>query len=328
MRRLALLLLVASATIVWPLKVHTQQPAVPIIGFLTTASPASRSGEQLAAFHDGLREGGYTEGQNVRIEYRWANDDYTRLRELATELVSLRVDVIVAAGGHVSALVAHEATKDIPIAFTTVTDPVKDGLVKSLNRPGGNATGTAGLTSELDPKRLEFLHEMKPTAALIGVLVNPNRPGLDSQSRELEAAADKLNVKLEIRKTATDQDIEGAFQTFAAQHVDALIVTADPLFNNHRAQVLSLAARHSLPAIYQWREFATAGGLMSYGPSITEAYRHAGVNAALILKGAKPADLPVVQPTKFELVVNLLTAKTLGIEMPGTLIARADKVIE
>jgi putative tryptophan/tyrosine transport system substrate-binding protein len=328
MRRLALMLLMASATIVWPLKVHAQQPAVPIIGFLTTASPASRSGEQLAAFHDGLREGGYAEGQNVRIEYRWANDDYTRLRELATELVSLRVDVIVAAGGHVSALVAHEATKDIPIAFTTVTDPVKDGLVKSLNRPGGNATGTAGLTSELDPKRLEFLHEMKPTAALIGVLVNPNRPGLDNQSRELEAAADKLNVKLEIRKAATDQDIEGAFQTFAAQHMDALIVTADPLFNNHRAQVLSLAARHSLPAIYQWREFATAGGLMSYGPSITEAYRHAGVNAALILKGAKPADLPVVQPTKFELVVNLLTAKTLGIEMPATLIARADKVIE
>jgi putative ABC transport system substrate-binding protein len=328
MRRLALLLLMASATVVWPLKVHAQQPTVPIIGFLTTASPASRSGEQLTAFHDGLREGGYTEGQNVRIEYRWANDDYTRLRELAKELVSLRVDVIVAAGGHVSALVAHEATKDIPIAFTTVTDPVKDGLVKSLNRPGGNATGTAGLTSELDPKRLEFLHEMKPTAALIGVLVNPNRPGLDSQSRELEAAADKLNLKLEIRKAATDQDIEGAFQTFAAQHVDALIVTADPLFNNHRAQVLSLAARHSLPAIYQWREFATAGGLMSYGPSITEAYRHAGVNAALFLKGAKPADLPVVQPTKFELVVNLLTAKTLAIEMPATLIARADKVIE
>src|SRR6266481_2584972 len=251
MRGVALLSVVASAVLAWSLPLHAQKSAVPVIGFLSTASPDSRGGEQVAAFHGGLRQIGYTEGGNVRIEYRWANDDYGRLRPLAKELVALRVAVIVAAGGHVSALVARDVTKEIPICFTTVTDPVKDGLVKSLNRPGGNATGTAGLTSELDPKRLEFLHEMKPTAALIGVLVNPNRPGLDSQSRELEAAADKLNVKLEIRKAATDQDIEGAFQTFAAQHVDALIVTADPLFNNHRAQVLSLAARHSLPAIYQ-----------------------------------------------------------------------------
>jgi putative tryptophan/tyrosine transport system substrate-binding protein len=328
MRRLALLSLMASGMMMWPQLLHAQQTAVPVIGFLTTASPTSRSGEQLTAFHNGLREGGYTEGQNVKIEYRWANDDYARLRELAAELVGLRVDVIIAAGGHVSALAAHEATKEIPIAFTTVTDPVKDGLVRSLSRPGGNATGTAGLTSELDPKRLEFLREMKPTAALIGVLVNPNRPGLDSQSRELEAAADKLNLKLEIQKAATDRDIERAFQAFKSQRVDAVIVTADPLFNNHRAQVLSLATAHSLPAIYQWREFVAAGGLMSYGPSITEAYRHAGVNAALILKGAKPADLPVVQPTTFELVINLLTAKALGIEMPATLIVRADKVFE
>src|SRR5216683_3015240 len=321
MRRLALLLLVASATIVWPLKVHTQQPAVPIIGFLTTASPASRSGEQLAAFHNGLREGGYTEGQNVRIEYRWANDDYTRLRELATELVSLRVDVIVAAGGHVSALVAHEATKDIPIAFTTVTEPVKSGLVKSLNRPGGNATGTAGLTSELDPKRLELLHEMKPTAAVIGVLINPNRPGLETQLPELRAAADKMKLKLELQEATGDRDIdlEVAFQGFASQRVDALLVTADSMFNNRRAQVLALTARHSLPAIYQWREFVTGGGLMSYGPSITEAYRQAGINAGLILKGAKPADIPVVQPTKFQLVINRTTATQLGLTVSPAL---------
>ena len=328
MRRRALLSLIASGMAMWPLLLHAQQSAVPVIGFLTTASPTSRSGEQITAFHNGLRDGGYTEGQNVRIEYRWANDDYSRLRVLAGELVSLRVDVVVAAGGHVSALAAQDATKEIPIVFTTVTDPVKDGLVRSLNRPGGNATGTAGLTSELDSKRLEFLHEMKPAAAVVGVLVNPNRPGLDSQSRELEAAADKLNLKLEIQKASTDREIDGAFQAFGSRRVDVLLVTADPFFNNHREQVLSLAARHSLPAIFQWREFVTAGGLMSYGPSITEAYHQTGIYAGRILKGDKPADLPVMQPTRFELVINLLTAKALGIEMPTTLIARADKVVE
>jgi len=190
MRRLALLSLIASGMVTSPLPLHAQQPAVPVIGFLTTASPTARGGEQLAAFHGGLREAGYTEGQNVRIEYRWANDDYARLPVLAKELVALQVAVIIAAGGHVSAMAAHGATKEIPISFTTVTDPVKLGLVRSFNRPGGNATGTAGLTSELDPKRLELLHETKPTAAVFGVLVNPNRPGLESQSRELQAAAD------------------------------------------------------------------------------------------------------------------------------------------
>jgi putative tryptophan/tyrosine transport system substrate-binding protein len=226
-----------------------------------------------------------------------------RLRPLAEELVALRVAVIVAAGGHVSALAARDVTKEIPISFTTVTDPVKSGLVKSLNRPGGNATGTAGLTSELDPKRLELLHEMKPTAAVVGVLINPNRPGLETQLPELRAAADRLKLKLEMQEAAGDRDIniEAAFQGFASQRVDALLVTADPMFNNRRAQVLALAAKHSLPAIYQWREFVTGGGLMSYGPSITEAYRQAGINAGRILKGAKPADIPVVQPTRFQL---------------------------
>ena len=328
MRRLVPLSLFAFGMMIWPLPLHAQQSTVPVIGFLTTASSATRNGEQLVAFHNGLREGGYTEGQNVKIEYRWANDDYGRLRAMAAELVSLRVDVIIAAGGHVSALVAHDASKDIPIAFTTVTDPVKDGIVKSLSRPGGNATGTAGLTSELDPKRLEFLHEMKPTAAVIGVLVNPNRPGLDSQSHELKAAADKLNLKLEIQKAATDSEIDAAFDAFASRPIDALLVTADPFFNNHRAQVLSLAAKHSLPAIYQWREFPAAGGLMSYGPSITEAYRQAGVNAALILNGSKPADIPVVQPTKFQLVINLKTAKELGLTASPALLSIANEVIE
>ena len=328
MRRLTLLTLIASGLMTWPLQLHAQHSAVPVIGFLTTASPSSRGGEQIAAFHSGLREAGYTEGQNVRIEYRWASDDYSQLRVLASELVGLRVTVIVAAGGHVSALAAHDVTKEIPIVFTTVTDPVKDGLVASLNRPGGNATGTAGLTSELDPKRLELLHELKPTAPVIGVLVNPNRPGLDNQSRELQAAADKMNLKLEIQKATTDRELDSAFQAFASRGVDALLVTADPLFNNRRAQVLSLAASHSLPAIYQWREFATAGGLTSYGPSIAEAYRKAGINVGLILKGTKPADIPVVQPTRFQFVINLKTAKALGPTIPDKLLALADEVIE
>jgi putative tryptophan/tyrosine transport system substrate-binding protein len=330
MRGVALLLLVASAILGWSLPLRAQQRAVPVIGFLSTASPASRGGEQLAAFHGGLRQEGYTEGENVRIEYRWANDDYGRLRPLAEELVALRVAVIVAAGGHVSALAAHDVTKEIPISFTTVTDPVKSGLVKSLNQPGGNATGTAGLTSELDPKRLELVHEIKPTAAVVGVLINPSRPGLETQLPALRAAADKLKLKLEIQEAAGDRNIniEAAFQGFASQRVDALLVTADPMFNNRRVQVLALAARHSLPAIYQWREFVTGGGLMSYGPSITEAYRQAGINAGRILKGTKPADIPVVQPTRFQLVINRITAKQLGLTVSPALLAIADEVIE
>jgi putative tryptophan/tyrosine transport system substrate-binding protein len=328
MRRLGLWSLVAAGTMAWSPPLHAQRPAVPVIGFLSTASPKARGGEQLAAFYDGLRQSGFVEGENVRIDYRWAADDYARLREMAKELVALQVTVIAAAGGHVSALAAHDATKEIPISFTTVTDPVKDGLVKSLSRPGGNATGTAGLTSELDPKRLELLHEAKPTAAVIGVLLNPNRPGVDRQARELQAAADQMNLKLEVQRAATDRDIEDAFQALASRPVDALLVTADPLFNNRRAQVLSLAARHSLPAIYQWREFVKDGGLMSYGPSITEAYRHAGINAGLMLKGTKPADIPVVQPTRFQMVVNQMTAKQLGLALSPTLLALADEVIE
>ena len=328
MRRAATLILIGFGTAAAWLPAPAQQAAVPVIGFLSTASSASRGGAQVAAFHSGLRETGYSEGRNVTVEYRWAGDDYSQLPLMAAELVRRRVAVIVAAGGHISALVAQDATKEIPIVFTTVTDPVKDGLVESLNRPGGNATGTAGLTSELDPKRLEFLHEIKPTAAAIGVLANPHRPGLVSQLEILQAAADKMNVNLYIQEAATEKDIESAFEAFAARHVDALLVTADPFFNNRRAQVLSLAARHSLPAIYQWREFVTAGGLISYGPSITEAYRHAGVNTGRILKGAKPADIPVVQPTRFQLVINLKTARQLNLRISPDLLSVADEVIE
>jgi putative ABC transport system substrate-binding protein len=326
--RMGLVSLIASEMAAWPLPLHAQQSVIPVIGFLTTASEVTRGGEQLTAFRAGLQQAGFAEGQNLRIEYRWANDNYDRLRVLAAELVGLRVAVIVTAGGPVAALVAHEATSEIPIVFTTVADPVKSGLVASLNKPGGNATGTAGLTSELDAKRLEFLHAMKPTATLIGVLVNPNRPGVDSQLRELQEAGDKMDLKLEIQKAASDQEINNAFQAFASTRVGAVLVTADPLFNNHRAQVISLAANYSLPAIYQWREFTAAGGLMSYGPSITAAYHHAGVDAGLILKGSKPADIPVVQPTRFELVINRKTAETLSLIIPSMLLTAADEVIE
>ena len=326
MRRLTLLSLIAFTVAAWPMRLAAQQPPHPVIGFLTTASPSSSGSEQMVAFRTGLRSTGYNEGQNVRIEYRWASDDYSRLTAMAAEMVRLRPAVIVAAGGHVSALVTHDLTKEIPIVFTTVTDPVKDGLVASLNRPGGNATGTAGLTSELDPKRLELLHEMKPSAAVIGVLVNPNRPGLYDQSRELQAAADRIGVKLSFQNAAAAQEIDTAFEAFAAAGAQALLVTADPLFNNRRTQVLTLAAKYSLPAIYQWREFVSAGGLMSYGPSISEAYNHAGVLAGLILKGAKPADLPVVQPAKFQLVINSNTVRQLGLTPPADLLP--DEVIE
>jgi putative ABC transport system substrate-binding protein len=314
--------------VVWSPPVSAQQRALPVVGVLSTSSPAARSGELFASFNLGLRDGGFVENENVKLEYRWASDDYSRLPGLAQELVERRVAVIVAAGGHVSALAARDATKQIPIVFTTVTDPVKDGLVASLNKPGGNATGTAGLTSELDPKRLEILHDLMPAASLVGVLVNPNRPGLSTQIAELGEAARRLKITLKIRRAANGSEIDEAFAAFAEQKVQGIIVTADPLFNNRRSQVVALAAGAKIPAIYQWRQFVSVGGLISYGPSITEAYRHAGTNAALILKGAKPSDIPVVQPSRFEMSINRWTARQLGITIPPTLLSRADEVFE
>jgi len=326
MTRLRLILFVVFATVAWTPALHAQP--MPLIGVLSTSSPAARSGELFASFFLGLRDGGFVEGQNVRIEYRWASDDYSKLPGYAEELVQMKVAVIVSAGGHVSALAAHKATKEIPIVFTTVTDPVKDGLVASLNKPGGNATGTAGLTSELDPKRLEILRELKPSASVIGVLINPNRPGLQTQVAELQEAARKLAIKLEFRRAANEREIDAAFTSLAEQKVDGIIVTADPLFNNRRSQVVALAASTTIPAIYQWRQFVSVGGLISYGPSITEAYRHAGTNAARVLKGTKPADIPVVQPTRFEMSINRWTARQLGLSIPTSLLSRADEVIE
>src|SRR6516225_7213948 len=247
---------------------------------------------------------------------------------LAAELVRLPVEVLVAGGGPVSALAAKAATKTIPIVFTIAADPVKSGLVTSLNRPGGNITGTAGLTSELDAKRLELLHRLLPKASVIGVLVNPNRPAYEGELRELQAKAGDMKLTLVVQKAGAEGEIDAAIEALTRQKVGALLITADPFFNSRRAQVIAAVTRNAIPAIYQWREFAAAGGLMSYGPSIVAAYHQAGVYVGRILKGAKPSDLPVVMPTRFELVINLKTAKALGIDVPPTLLAIANQVIE
>ena len=328
MGRLGLASFILSTALISALPLSAQQQALPVVGFLTSGSMASLNKEWAAGFRRGLAEFGYVEGQTVTIEYRAADDRYDRLPALAAELVRNNVGVIVAAGGPVSALAAKKATDTIPIVFTTIADPVKSGLVASLNRPGGNATGMAGLTSELDVKRLELLLQIKPGARVIGVLVNPNRPGVDTNSMELEAAAYKMGLRVIFQNGGPDHPVDAAFEKLAEQKIDALVVTADPFFNFRRPQVVALAARHAIPAIYQWREFVADGGLMSYGPSIGDAYHQAGVYAGRILKGAKPADLPVTQPTRFELVINQKTAKTLGLEVSALLQATADAVTE
>jgi putative tryptophan/tyrosine transport system substrate-binding protein len=322
-----LLTLLIGVVLAWSPPADAQSASRPVVGFLNSGSAGSR-GEQFAAFDRGLGEGGYVDGQNVTIEYRWANDDYGRLPALAAELVHRPVAVLVAGGGPVSALAAKVATKTIPIVFTIAADPVKSGLVTSLNRPGGNITGTAGLTSELDAKRLELLHDLMPKAGVIGVLVNPNRPAYEGELRELEATADRMKLKLVVEKAGAESDIDRALETLTRERVGALLVTADPFFNSRRSQVITLATRYAIPAIYQWREFAAAGGLMSYGPSILAAYHQAGLYVGRILKGAKPADLPVVMPTTFELVINLKTAKALGIDVPYPLLIMANELIE
>jgi len=328
MRRLGLASFILSAALISALPLSAQQQALPVVGFLTSGSMASLHKEWAAGFLRGLAESGYIEGQTVTIEYRAAADRYDRLPALAAELVRNNVGVIVAAGGPVSALAAKKATDTVPIVFTTIADPVKSGLVASLNRPGGNATGMAGLTSELDVKRLELLLQIKPGARVIGVLVNPSRPGVDTNSMELEAAAYKLGRRVIFQNAGPDHPLEAAFDKLVEQKIEALVVTADPFFNFRRPQVVALAARYALPAIYQWREFVADSGLMSYGPSIGDAYHHAGVYAGRILRGAKPADLPVTQPTKFELVINQKTARALGLEVSPVLQATADAVTE
>jgi putative ABC transport system substrate-binding protein len=320
--------LLVAATLLCPAPLRAQQQGLPVVGFLTSGSIASLNKNWMAGFHRGLGESGLVAGQNVIVEYRAADDRYDRLPALAAELVKRPVGVIVAAGGPVSALAARKATGSIPIVFTTIADPVRSGLVASLNRPGGNATGMAGLTSELDVKRLELLLQLKPQAKTIGVLINPKRPGVEANSKELAAAASKIGRTLVFQNGGVDDPLDDAFRQLAERKVDALLVTADPFFNFRRPQVVALAAQHRIPAVYQWREFVTDGGLMSYGPSIGDAYQQAGVYAGRILKGAKPEDLPVTQPTRFELVVNTKTARSLGLEIPQVLQATAEVVPE
>jgi putative ABC transport system substrate-binding protein len=324
--RVASVILIAA--LICSASAGAQQASSAVVGFLTSGSLGSLNKQWVTAFHGGLAESGYVDGQNVTIKFRSADDQYDRLQGFAAEFVRDRVGVIVAAGGPISALAAKKATATIPIVFTTIADPVKSGIVESLNKPGGNATGTAGLTSELDAKRLELLTEIKPNARVIGVLVNPNRPGVDASSKDLQVAAQKIGVQLIFQNAGPEHSLDAAFAKLAEQRVDGIAVTADPFFNFRRAQVIALASRYAIPAIYQWREFVTDGGLISYGPSIAEAYHQAGTYAGRILKGAKPGDLPVIQPHRFEMAINLKTAKALRLEIPRRTIARATEVTD
>jgi putative ABC transport system substrate-binding protein len=308
-----------------PLAVLAQQPALPVIGYLTVAE-RPRSGN--SPFREGLREAGYVDGQNVVIEVRAAEGHYERLPALAAELVSRQVAVIVASGGGASALAAKTATTKIPIVFLSGGDPVRAGLVASLSQPGGNITGVTTVFSALVPKRLGLLHELVPKAVALGALVNPNYQEADLQVRELKEAAAAIGLQIQVVKAGTQEEIGGAFATFARQRIDALLVANDPFFDSRRDQFAALTARYAIPAIYSGREYVAAGGLMSYGPSLAALSRQVGVYTGRILKGAKPADLPVLQPTKFELVINLKAAKTLGLTIPQSLLLRADEVIQ
>jgi putative tryptophan/tyrosine transport system substrate-binding protein len=314
-----------GAAAAWPLVARAQQPAMPVIGFLRSTSAAD-STQFVSAFRQGLKEASFVEGQNVAIEYRWADNQLDRLPALVTDLVRLPVAAIVVNAP--AANVAKSATTTVPIVIVTGGDPVKDGLVASLNRPGGNVTGVSFLVSALGAKRLELLRQLVPKATIIGVLVNPNSPETEAERKDVEAAAQAIGQQLIILDVGAGRDIETAFATFIQRGASALIVGSGPFLTSHREQLVAMAAHYALPAIYNLRDFVLAGGLMSYGTSITEAYQQVGIYTGRILKGEKPADLPVMQSTKFELVLNLKTAKTLALTVPPTLLALADEVIE
>ena len=316
----------AAAAAAWPLAAHAQQ-SMAVIGFLNSASPGPYA-SFVQPFRVGIGTIGYFEGQNLVIEYRWAQGQYDQLAGLAAELASRQVKVIAATGGVPSALAAKAATSTIPIVFEIEGDPVKFGLVPNLNRPSGNITGCTLFTSMLGAKLLEILHELMPNASVLAVLVNPNNPNAETDLGDLQAATSSIEQKIIVLKASTATEFETAFATLAQQRGVALLVSSDPFFNSQQLQLVALAARHSIPAIYELLGFARAGGLASYGSSITEAYRRVGVYTGQILKGAKPADLPVMQATHFELVINLRTAKTLGLDIPARLLAIADQLIE
>jgi putative tryptophan/tyrosine transport system substrate-binding protein len=326
MRRREFIKLLGGATAAWPFSVRAQQAARPVIGYLSARSPDD-AGTVLQAFLKGLGEAGFFDGQNVTIEYRWARGEYGRLPALAAEFVQRRVNVLATTGGEPSALAAKQATSMIPIVFVA-GDPVKAGLVESLNRPGGNATGSYIATSEMEQKRLSLLHELTPGVSLIGVLLNPNFADAARQLRELEEAARIIGRRLVVAKASNDEELNVAFALLLQQGIGALLVATDPYFDTRRDRIIAFAAQNRLPAVYQFREYAFAGGLVSYAPSITDAYRLAGNYTGRILKGEKPADLPVLQPTKFDFVINLKTAKALGLTVPFGLLNAADEVIE
>jgi putative ABC transport system substrate-binding protein len=311
----------------WPLAASAQQPAMPVIGYLHSGSSAPYA-HLVAAFRQSLKEAGYVEGENVAIEYRWAEGRYDRLPALAAELVGRHVALIVAQGGDPSVLAAKSVTSTIPIVFTSSSDPVKLGLVASLNRPGGNATGFWLYTSLLGTKRFEMMRQLFPASTLIAILVNPNNPNAQIDMPDLQDAARTVGQSISFVTARTETEIEATFAALGDKRVSALLVNTDPYFLERRDQFVALATRYSVPTIYPWREAVTAGGLMSYGASLADGYRQVGIYASRILKGEKPADLPVVQPTRFELAINLKTAKALGLQIPDKLLALADEVIE
>jgi len=327
MRRRDFITLLGGAATAWPLAASAQQAAMPVIGFLDTRSPDAIS-ERLRAFRQGLKETGYIEGENVAIVYRFAENQYNRVPELAADLVRRQVAVIATAGDGVPSVV-KSATTTIPIVFIIAQDPVGIGLVASLARPGGNVTGINFFASELVAKRLELLRELVPTAARIAVLTNPaNSASAERAGRDVEAAARAMGLQIQLHNAGTRQEIDSVFAAFVRERADALFVDSDPFFSGRRVQLVNLATRHAMPASFSNREAAEIGGLMSYGANVFDAWRQSGIYVGRILKGAKPADLPVVQSTKFELVINAQTARIFGLEIPATLIARADEVIE
>jgi putative ABC transport system substrate-binding protein len=317
----------AGATIAWPLAARAQQSAMPVIGFLSSRSP-TESASVVAAFRQGLQENGYIDGQNAKIEFRWADGHYDRLPILASELVTRQVALIAATGDVLSPLAAKGATSTLPIVFVIGGDPVRFNLVASFNRPGGNITGVSLITDALGAKRLGLLQDLVPNAAVIGLLVNPDNPNAESVRKDVQEAAHITGQQIYVVNATNERDFEPAFAALVQQRAGGLLLASDPFFLGQREQLVALSARHSIPTIYEFREFATAGGLMSYGANIAAAYRQAGVYIGRILRGEKPADLPVVQPTKFDFVINLKTVKVLSLTIPAGVLAIADEVIE